>query len=142
MSAAAVPTRPDALEDLHGLIERVTFHNAETGFAVLQLQVRGQRDLVTVLGTLPEVQAGEWAEAQGRWVIDREHGRQFRTVTLRTVPPNTAEGMKKYLGSGLVKGIGPALAGRLVDAFGLQAFEVIERTPERLLVYFINNKRT
>jgi len=70
---------------------------------------------------------------QGRWVIDREYGRQFRAIMLRTAPPNTAEGMKKYLASGLIKGIGPAMAGRLVDAFDVQVFEVIEQTPARLL---------
>lgn len=133
MTEAATPARPDTLERLNGLIERVTFHNAESGFAVLQVKVRGQKDLVTVLGTLPEVKAGEWVDAQGRWVIDREYGRQFRTVTLRTAPPNTVEGMKKYLASGLIKGIGPAFAGRLVDAFGVQVFDVIEQTPHRLL---------
>src|SRR5687768_5621042 len=134
MTADSPPTRTDdGLEQLAGLIERVTFHNGETGFAVLQVKVRGHRDLVTVIGTLPEVKAGEWAEAQGRWVIDREYGRQLRAVVLRTAPPNTAEGMKKYLGSGMIKGIGPAMAGRLVDAFNVEVFDVIEKTPEKLL---------
>jgi exodeoxyribonuclease V alpha subunit len=133
MSDAPVSTRSESLEHLNGLIERITFHNAESGFAVLQVKVRGHKDLITVLGTLPEVKAGEFIDAQGRWVIDREYGRQFRTVVLRTAPPNTAERMKKYLASGLIKGIGPAFAGRLVDAFGVQVFEVIELTPHRLL---------
>jgi len=133
MSDVPVSTRSESLEHLNGLIERITFHNAESGFAVLQVKVRGHKDLITVLGTLPEVKAGEFIDAQGRWVIDREYGRQFRTVVLRTAPPNTAEGMKKYLASGLIKGIGPALAGRLVDAFDVRVFEVIEQTPKRLL---------
>ncbi len=133
MVDAPVPSRPDPLEHLSGLIERVTFHSEESGFAVLQVKVRGQKDLVAVLGTLPEVQAGEWVDAQGRWVIDREYGRQFRAVILRTAPPNTTEGMKKYLASGLIKGIGPALAGRLVDAFDVKVFEIIEQMPQRLL---------
>jgi exodeoxyribonuclease V alpha subunit len=97
----------DAPEHLTGLIERVTFHNAETGFAVMQVKVRGMHDLVSVLGTLPEVSAGEWIDAQGQWVIDQQYGRQFRSAQLRTSPPNTAEGMTKYLASGLIKGIGP-----------------------------------
>jgi exodeoxyribonuclease V alpha subunit len=133
MSQEPVTTQPDSLDHLNGLIERVTFHNGETGFAVLQVKVRGLKDLVPVLGTLPEVNAGEWIDAQGRWLIDREYGRQFRSTSLRTAPPNTAEGMTKYLASGLIKGIGPALAGRLVDAFALKVFEVIEQTPRRLL---------
>src|SRR5207244_82255 len=106
MTADPLPPTSPALEALAGLIERVTFHNAESGFGVLQVKVRGMKDLVTVLGTLPEVKAGEWIDAQGRWVIDRQYGRQFRAVMLRTAPPNTAEGMKKYLASGLIKGIG------------------------------------
>ena len=122
--------RSDGLEPLAGLIERVTFHNSESGFGVLQVKVRGMKDLVAVLGTLPEVKAGEWVDASGRWVIDREYGRQFRAVMLRTAPPNTAEGMKKYLASGLIKGIGPAMAERLVDAFNVGVFEVIERSPD------------
>ena len=133
MSDVPVSTRSESLEHLNGLIERITFHNAESGFAVLQVKVRGHKDLITVLGTLPEVKAGEFIDAQGRWVIDREYGRQFRTVVLRTAPPNTAEGMKKYLASGLIKGIGRALAGRLVEAFDVRVFEVIEQTPKRLL---------
>ncbi len=130
MTADSAPSQPEALA---GLIERVTFHNEESGFGVLQVKVRGMKDLVTVLGTLPEVKAGEWIDAQGRWAIDREYGRQFRAVLLRTAPPNTAEGMRKYLASGLIKGIGPAMAGRLVDAFNIAVFDVIEQTPEKLL---------
>ena len=129
----SLPARPNDFEHLNGLIERVTFHNAESGFAVMQVKVRGQQDLVPVLGTLPEVKAGEWIDAEGRWIIDREYGRQFRALTLRTAPPNTAEGMKKYLASGMIKGIGPALAGRLVDAFDTTVFEIIETAPHRLV---------
>jgi exodeoxyribonuclease V alpha subunit len=105
-------------ESLTGLIERLTFHSTDSGFAVLRVKVSGHKDLATVIGTLPEVKAGEWVTATGRWVVDRDHGRQFKAVTLRTAPPNTVEGMTKYLASGLIKGIGPALAARLVKAFG------------------------
>ena len=128
----AATSGPDGLEPLAGLIERVTFHNTESGFCVLRIKVRGMTDLVTVLGTLPDAKAGEWLDAQGRWVIDREHGRQFRAVTLRTAAPTTAEGMKKYLASGLIRGIGPTMAGRLVDAFSLDVVDVIEQTPDKL----------
>ena len=129
---AAPPGRSEPLERLNGLIERVTFHSEESGFGVLRVKVRGHRDLVTVIGTAPEIKAGEWMEAEGQWVIDKEHGQQFKAIQLRTTPPTTAEGMQKYLASGLIKGIGPALAGRLVTAFGMQIFEVIEKNPERL----------
>jgi exodeoxyribonuclease V alpha subunit len=124
---------PPSLEHVTGLMERVTFHNPETGFAVLRVQVKGERDLVTVLGTLPEVREGEYVDAQGRWVIDPTHGRQFRSEVLRTTQPETPEGMAKYLGSGLVKGIGPKLAQRLVEKFGTAVFEAIDKTPKQLL---------
>ena len=93
-----------------GLIERVTFHSEESGFAVLRVKVAKHRDLVTVVGTLPSVSAGEWIEAEGGWVQDREHGQQFKARILRTTQPNTIEGIERYLGSGLVRGIGPVLA--------------------------------
>jgi exodeoxyribonuclease V alpha subunit len=83
------------LEHVSGLIERVTFHNEESGFCVLRVKARGHRDHTTVVGTLPQVQAGEWLEAQGRWAIDRDFGQQFKAEILRTAAPNTLEGMKK-----------------------------------------------
>jgi exodeoxyribonuclease V alpha subunit len=89
-------------ESLSGLIERVTFFNEENGFGVLQVKARGHRDLVTVVGSLPSVSAGEWVNAQGRWVQDREYGRQFKADMLTSTPPTTKEGIEKYLGSGMV----------------------------------------
>lgn len=127
-----VPNSGAELDRLSGLVERVTYHNAENGYCVLRLKVKGERDLVTVLGHTPTVTPGEYASASGKWVTDREHGRQFRAVFLKISPPNTLTGIERYLGSGMVKGIGPIYAGRLVKAFGAEVFEVIERTPERL----------
>ena len=101
-------------EEVSGLIERVTFHNDENGFCVLRVKVRGHRDEVTVLGSLPSVTAGEWLEAEGWWVRDKEHGLQFKARLMKTVPPTTVEGIERYLSSGLVKGIGPVLAKKLV----------------------------
>ena len=120
-------------ERLSGAIERVTFHSEESGFCVLRVKVQGHRDLVTVVGSAASVAAGEFVEALGGWVNDRHHGLQFKAMTLRTVPPTTLEGIEKYLGSGMVKGIGPHFARKLVSAFGETVFDVIERTPERLL---------
>lgn len=120
-------------EPLSGLVERVTFHSAETGFCVLRVKVRGHRDLVTVLGSAAEVHAGEHIQASGQWQQHREHGQQFRASFLQIVPPSSIEGIRRYLGSGLIKGIGPHFADRLVKAFGEGVFDVIERTPERLL---------
>src|SRR5262247_873773 len=120
------------MEHLAGAVERVTFHSEETGFCVLRVKVRGHRDLVTVVGTAATITPGEYVEGQGVWVNDRTHGLQFKTQALRVVPPSTLEGIEKYLGSGMVKGIGPHFAKKLVQAFGEQVFDVIEQTPERL----------
>ena len=127
----AAPSLP-LLEQLSGLVERVTFHNADSGFCVLRLKVRGERDLITLVGHAPSVTPGEYASASGNWITDREHGRQFRAVFVKIAPPNTLSGIERYLGSGMVKGIGPVYAGRLVGAFGTAVFDVIEQTPERL----------
>jgi len=119
-------------EHLSGAIERVTFHSEETGFCVLRVKVRGQRDLVTVIGSAPSVTPGEYIDTRGRWVNDKNHGLQFKADKLSIVPPSTLEGIEKYLGSGMVKGIGPHFAKKLVRAFGERVFDVIEETPERL----------
>jgi exodeoxyribonuclease V alpha subunit len=121
-----------APERLSGSVERVTFHSEETGFCVLRVKVRGQRDLVTVVGFGAAVTPGEYLECLGVWVNDRTHGLQFKAHQLKTVPPSTLEGIEKYLSSGMVKGIGPHFARKLVHAFGEQVFEIIENTPERL----------
>lgn len=123
---------PAQQEHIGGQIERVTFHSDATGFTVLRVKARGHRDLVTIVGAMPGVSAGEWVEADGRWVVDREHGQQFKAETVRTARPDTVEGIEKYLGSGLVRGIGPAFARRLVSAFGQQVFDTIEQYPDRL----------
>jgi len=129
-------------EEVSGLIERVTFHNEENGFCVLRVKVRGHRDDVTVIGSLPSVTAGEWLEAEGWWVRDKEHGLQFKTRLMKTVPPTTVEGIERYLGSGLVKGIGPVLAKKLVGRFGAEVLGVIEnRVAELQSVDGIGPKR-
>lgn len=114
------------------MIERVTFHNEETGFAVLRVKVKGQRDLVTVIGSLPAVTAGEWLTAEGRWVRDKDHGLQLKADFLKCSEPTSIEGIEKYLGSGLIKGIGPVYAKKLVARFGEKVFEVIEQTSAQL----------
>jgi exodeoxyribonuclease V alpha subunit len=126
------PGSPPELDRLTGLVERVTYHNADNGYCVLRLQVKGERELVTLVGHTPSVTPGEYACASGNWVVDREHGRQFVAVFVKISPPNTLTGIERYLGSGMVKGIGPIYAGRLVKAFGPGIFEVIEHSPARL----------
>ena len=119
-------------ESLSGLIERVTFFNEDTGFSVVKVKVKGQREPVTVLGTLASVSAGEWVTAQGHWIQDREFGLQFRAEILTSTPPTSREGIEKYLGSGMVKGIGPVYAKKLVKKFGEAIFEIIETQSARM----------
>ena len=113
-------------------MERVTFFNPESGFAVLRVHVRGQQDPVTVLGSLPSVSAGEWLTAEGWWVRDKEHGLQFKAKMLKTIPPTTSDGVERYLASGFVKGIGPVLAKKLVGRFGAAVLAVIGDNPRAL----------
>ena len=119
-------------EVLAGPVERVTFHNPENGFCVLRTRARGHRDLVTVVGHAATVSPGEWITASGEWVNDRTHGQQFRARFIRTAAPSSVEGIEKYLGSGMIRGIGPVYARKLVRAFGEKVFDVIEAEPERL----------
>ncbi len=125
-------TAPSPADGLSGLIERVTFHSEETGFAVLRVKVKGHRDLVTVIGSIPSVTAGEWLTAEGRWVRDKDHGLQLKADFLKCSEPTSIEGIEKYLGSGLIKGIGPVYAKKLVARFGEKVFEVIETTSAQL----------
>jgi exodeoxyribonuclease V alpha subunit len=139
---AAIPERRPATQEISGLIERVTFHNEENGFCVLRVKARGQREETTVIGSLPSVTAGEWLSAEGWWVRDKEYGLQFKATTMKTVPPTTAEGIERYLGSGLVKGIGPILAKKLVGRFAAEVLAVIEnRAAELQTVDGIGPKR-
>ena len=109
-------------ERLSGSVERVTFYSEESGYCVLRVKVRGQRDLVTVVGTVASVAPGEYIECQGWWVNDHQYGRQFKTTHLKVVPPSTLEGIEKYLSSGLIRGIGPHFARKLVAGFGEAVF--------------------
>jgi len=125
-----VPGGPD--DALSGQVERVTFHNEETGFCVLKVKVQGRKEPVAVLGTLPSVAAGEWVTAQGTWERDRDHGIQLKAHKLKTQPPTSLEGIEKYLGSGMIKGIGPVYATKLVKKFGEKVFDIIENQSRRL----------
>ena len=123
----------DHVHSLEGTIERITFHSSENGFCVLQVKCPESRDTLTVTGYCGAVHTGEYVETCGYWVNDRTYGRQFRATRLRVISPSTVEGMARYLGSGLISGIGPGVARVLVDGFGESVFDVIERQPERLL---------
>jgi exodeoxyribonuclease V alpha subunit len=121
-----------AAEVLGGLVDRVTFHNPENGFCVLRVKARGQRDLITVVGHAAMISAGEFVQASGAWMNDRTHGVQFKASFLKAAAPTTVEGIEKYLGSGMIRGIGPVYAKKLVRAFGESVFDIIEQEPHRL----------
>jgi exodeoxyribonuclease V alpha subunit len=126
------PHEPSTQDVLAGLVERVTFHNSDSGFCVLRAKARGHRDLVTVIGHAAIIAAGEWITASGEWVNDHTHGQQFKARFIRTSAPTSIDGIEKYLGSGMIRGIGPVYAKKLVQAFGETVFDVIEAEPQRL----------
>jgi exodeoxyribonuclease V alpha subunit len=117
---------------LAGLVDRVTFHNSENGFCVLRVNARGQRDLITVVGHAAMISAGEFVQASGSWINDRTHRVQFRASFLKATAPTTVKGIEKYLGSGMIRGIGPVYVKKLVRAFGEAVFDVIQQEPSRL----------
>src|SRR5215212_5019585 len=126
------PPEPSTQEVLAGLVERVTFHNAENGFCVLRIKARGHRDLITIVGHAATIAAGEWVTASGDWINDHTHGQQFRARFMRTSAPTSIDGIEKYLGSGMIRGIGPVYAKKMVKAFGEKVFDIIEAEPDRL----------
>ena len=120
-------------DKLRGVVERVTYASDETGYSVVRLAVKGRLDLVTVVGGLADVNPGASLELEGTWKRHPKYGRQFEVYRYRTVLPATAEGIEKYLGSGLIKGIGPVMAERIVKKFGVDTLDVIEHESRRLL---------
>ncbi len=130
------------LDQLDGVIERVTFHAEDTGYTVARLNVEGARDLVTIVGGMGNPVPGESVRIFGRWSSHREFGRQFQVERYDTIRPATALAIEKYLGSGLIKGVGPVMAKRMVERFGMETLEVIEQTPRKLMrVQGIGEKR-
>ena len=130
--SATVTAPAEGREALSGVVERVVFHNPENGFAVLRVRVRDRLQPVSVVGQLPVISQGETVQAAGSWRNDPKHGPQFRAHRLAVSPPDSLDGIRRYLGSGKVEGVGPKLAKRLVKAFGKDVFDVIENEPERL----------
>ena len=132
MHIMKMESQPSDRELLAGLVERVTYQNADNGFCVIRVKARGHRDLVTVVGHAAVISAGEWITAAGDWTNDRTHGQQFKARFLKTSAPTSAEGIEKYLGSGMIRGIGPVYAKKLLRAFGEKVFDIIEAEPGRL----------
>ena len=118
--------------ELKGTVEGITFHNEENGYCVLRVRLRDSREPVNVVGHVASISTGEVIEAQGNWVNDARFGHQFRARSLHVVPPQTIDAIERYLASGMIKGLGPKYAKRLVAAFGDRVFEVIEHEPNRL----------
>ncbi|MBW2664308.1 MAG: ATP-dependent RecD-like DNA helicase, partial [Deltaproteobacteria bacterium] len=120
------------LSDLQGQIERVTYSNEENGYTIAKLKAYGQRDLVTVVGNLMSPMAGEILKMKGEWVNHPVYGQQFKIVQYITTVPASVYGIQKYLGSGLIKGIGPVMAKRIVARFGKKTLDIIEEDIEKL----------
>ena len=121
------------MEHLRCVVERITYQNSENGYSVIKCRAKGYQDLVTVVGSMPDVHVGSVLYLGGSWKIDARYGRQFFMETFEETLPATVYGIEKYLGSGLVKGIGPAFAGRIVRQFGADTLNIIEDDPDRLL---------
>jgi exodeoxyribonuclease V alpha subunit len=117
---------------VEGVVERITFESAESGFRVLKLAVAGRADRVAVVGTFPPMPLGARVRVRGRIEVDRKHGEQLRVESLIELAPDTLAGLEKYLASGFIKGVGPKLAQRIVATFGLDSLKVLDEEPERL----------
>lgn len=121
------------MEHLRCVIERITYQNADNGYTVLKCAVKNDKDLVTVVGTMPETHVGSVLSLDGFWKVDAKYGRQFSVEHFEETLPATVYGIEKYLGSGLVKGVGPKFAKRIVEKFGKDTLDVIEECPDELL---------
>ena len=127
------------MDNLTGLVERITYYNPENGYSVVRLKPDqrhlpgANRDgMITLTGNLPELSAGEHVRVEGRWSQHPKHGLQFQVETCEQILPATVEGIRRYLGSGLIKGVGPRIAERIVSVFGADTLDVIEHEPARL----------
>src|SRR6185295_3140478 len=137
------PSPGEHVESLQGAIERIVFHNPENGWTVLRLSVSGEREPTTVVGSLAGIRAGETLRLEGKFLNDPKFGRQFRAHSFQTVAPSTLTGIERYLASGMIRGVGGEMAKRIVEVFGLETLDVIERSPERLTeVSGIGRKRS
>ena len=130
------------LIEIKGQIERITYHNEENSYTIAKMKIGGRQDLVTAVGNLLSVSAGEVLKLKGEWHNHPKFGEQFKIISYESVVPATVKGIEKYLGSGLIKGIGPVMANRLVTKFGMETLNVIETETRRLCeVEGIGDKR-
>jgi exodeoxyribonuclease V alpha subunit len=117
---------------VEGDIVNILFSNEENGYTVAQLKMKTEKEPVCVVGTLPQLRLGEQLICDGRWIDHKKFGRQFEVQTFQVLRPQTKDGMRKYLGGGWIKGVGPKSAEYIVDAFGIDTFDILESEPERL----------
>ncbi len=115
-----------------GYIDRITYHNPENGYTIARLVAEGEREKITVVGAIASLDEGESVEVEGEWTNHAQYGRQFKIASYRPVYPTTLEGIQKYLGSGLIKGVGPVSAKRIVEHFGEETLDIIDEDPQRL----------
>ncbi len=127
---SSIVTAP--LSSLTGVIERITYHSEESGYTVARLNTGNVKQLTTVVGSFANIQAGQTLQLQGTWTEHPQYGSQFQVVKYQETKPATLTGIEKYLGSGLIKGVGPVTAKRIVKHFGLDTLEVIEHQIDRL----------
>ena len=120
------------METLHGILERIVFENPDTGYTIGRFSARGFPELVTIVGNLASVNPGESLLLKGEWINNPKYGRQFQIDKYETILPANVVGLRKYLGSGLIKGIGPKMATRIVNRFGMDTMDVIEQAPKKL----------
>lgn len=118
--------------NVNGQLERIVYHNDGTNFTVARVRTGDAGESITAVGNLVGVNPGEIIRLSGQWVESEKYGRQFKVETYESAPPATADAIREYLGSGLIRGIGPVMARRLVDLFGDSVLEIIESSPERL----------
>ncbi len=121
------------MEHLRCVVERITYQNADNGYTVLKCAVKNYHDLVTIVGTMPDTHVGSVLALDGFWKVDAKYGKQFSVEKFEETLPATVYGIEKYLGSGLIKGVGPKFAKRIVQKFGKDTLDVIEENPDALL---------
>src|SRR5438270_7439377 len=136
MSSLSAIQEPEATAaeavTLDGVVQRITYVNEENGYTVARFKIPRQKQLATISGHLPGINVGEGLRLEGRWVNHPQYGRQFTVLRYEAAEPGTVAALKRYLGSGLLKGVGPAIAEQIVNVFGLDTLDVLDHHPERL----------
>jgi exodeoxyribonuclease V alpha subunit len=125
--------RPLPKSTLEGELERITYSNPETHYTIAKLKTSKTHNMVTIVGSMPAVKPGQFLKIEGTWETHPKYGQQFKIASYEETLPATISGIKKYLASGIVKGIGPSTAHRMISCFGAKTFEIIEKNPERLV---------